>query len=82
MDEEISIIDSNTRNEKIKNFFVNNKKNLIIGTVVIIVGLIFYFSFSEIKKRNKIKLANQFNITLINFVMNYLNLCYYNYSTI
>ena len=27
MDEEISIIDANTRNEKIKNFFVKNKKN-------------------------------------------------------
>ena len=26
MDEEITIIDSNTRNEKIKNFFINNKK--------------------------------------------------------
>ena len=31
MDEEITIIDSNTRNEKIKNFFINNKKNIIIG---------------------------------------------------
>ena len=29
MDEEITIIDSNTRNEKIKNFFINNKKKLI-----------------------------------------------------
>ena len=26
MDEEITIIDSNTRNERIKNFFINNKK--------------------------------------------------------
>ena len=29
MDEETAIINSNTRNEKIKNFFVNNKKTLI-----------------------------------------------------
>ena len=29
MDEEISIINNTTRNEKIKNFFINNKKKLI-----------------------------------------------------
>ena len=53
MDEEISIIDSNTRNEKIKIFFVNNKKNLIIVITTLIIGLVVYFSFNEIKERNK-----------------------------
>ena len=70
MDEEISIIDNNTRNEKIKNFLVNNKKKIIIGITVIIVGLIVYFSYSEIKKSNKIKLANKFNLVKINFKEN------------
>ena len=67
MDEEVTIIDSNTRNEKIKNFFVNNKKNTIIGFSVILIVIIGYLSIKEIKKQNKIKLANQFNITTINF---------------
>jgi len=67
MDEEISIIDSNTRNEKIKNFFVNNKKNLIISIAVIIIPLVVYFFFSEIKERSKIKLANKFNLVKINY---------------
>jgi predicted negative regulator of RcsB-dependent stress response len=67
MDEEISIIDSNTRNEKIKKFFLNNKKNLIIGTVVIVITLIIYFSFTEIRERNKIKLANKYNLAKINY---------------
>ena len=49
MDEEISIIDNNTRNEKIKNFFINNKKNLIIGIIFIIISIVVYFSFNEIK---------------------------------
>ena len=67
MDEEVSIIDTNTRNEKIKNFFINNKKNLIIGFFVILVFVIGYLSITEMKVQNKIKLANQFNLTTINF---------------
>jgi len=67
MDEEITIIDSNTRNEKIKNFFINNRKNLIVGFSTIIFVIIGYFLMIEIKERGKIKLANQFNITIINF---------------
>ena len=67
MDEEIIIIDSNTRNEKIKNFFVNNKKKLIVGFSILLIIVIGYLSIGEIKERNKIKLANQFNITTVNF---------------
>tara|TARA_B100000787_G_scaffold100410_1_gene74133 strand:+ start:218 stop:859 length:642 start_codon:yes stop_codon:yes gene_type:complete len=67
MDEEIIIIDSNTRNERIKNFFINNKKNLIIGFSIILLIIIGYLSILEVKKQAKIKLANQFNITIINF---------------
>ena len=67
MDEEITIIDSNTRNEKIMNFFINNKKNLIVGFSIILVAIISYLSMLELKDRNKIKLANEFNSTTINF---------------
>jgi|TARA_B110000259_G_scaffold62105_1_gene73525 predicted negative regulator of RcsB-dependent stress response len=67
MDEEVTIIDNNTRNEKIKNFFINNKKNLIVGTLILIVVLVGYFSYEEMQKRNKIKLANQYNLTIIDF---------------
>ena len=67
MDEEITIIDSNTRNEKIKNFFINNKKSITIGLSIIIVVIIGYLSMIEMKERNKIKLANQFNLIVINF---------------
>ena len=42
MDEEITIIDSNTRNEKIKNFFVNNKRSFLIIFVIIFIILIGY----------------------------------------
>ena len=67
MDEEIAVIDTNTRNEKIKNFFINNKKNFILGFSIILILIISYLSFKEAKERNKIKLANQFNLITINF---------------
>ena len=67
MDEEITIIDSNTRNQKILNFLINNKKKLIIGFSIVLIVIISYLSMKEIKERSKIKLANQFNITTINF---------------
>jgi predicted negative regulator of RcsB-dependent stress response len=67
MDEEITIINSNTRNEKIKNFFVNNKRNLIVSFSIILFLIIGYLSLKEIEKREKIKLANQFNSIKINF---------------
>ena len=65
MDEEITIIDSNTRNERIKNFFINNKKKLIITISLILVIIIGYLSFENSKEKNKIKLANQYNLALI-----------------
>ena len=67
MDEEITIIDSNTRNEKIINFLINNKKKLIIGFSIILISIIGYLSMKEVRERDKIKLANQFNITTLNF---------------
>ena len=65
MDEEITIIDSNARNERIKNFFINNKKKLIITVSIILVIIIGYLSFENSKEKNKIKLANQYNLALI-----------------
>ena len=67
MDEEITIIDTNTRLEKIKNFFHNNKKNFIICLSIMIILLVSYFTYDKTRERNKIKLANQFNLILIEF---------------
>jgi predicted negative regulator of RcsB-dependent stress response len=66
MDEEIAIIDANTRNTKIKNFFVNNKKKLITITITIIIIFVGYLSYEGIKQKNKQKIANQYNSIIIN----------------
>ena len=67
MDEEISIVDTNTRNEKIRNFFVKNKKILIVIISTIILTLGGYFLYDEINKKNKIKLSNLYNSSIINY---------------
>jgi predicted negative regulator of RcsB-dependent stress response len=67
MDEEITIINSNTRNEKIKNFFIDNKKNFIIVFSILFFVIIGYLSLKEIEEKKKLKLANQFNVVKINF---------------
>ncbi len=61
MDEETIIINSNTRNEKIKNFFVKNKKLLIFILLIISIVLIGYFAFAEYKEKKKIKISDQYN---------------------
>ena len=70
MDEEITIINTNTRNEKIKNFFLKNKKNLIIIISIILISVIGFLSFEELEKINKIKLANEFNSAIIKYKPN------------
>ena len=67
MDEDISIINTNTRNEKIKNFFIHNKKKIISGLSIIVVLLISYFAFGEYQDRKKIKISNSFNTITINY---------------
>ena len=67
MDENIKIINENTRNEKIRVFLVKNKKILIIIISTIIILSIGYLSFDQAKKRNKSKLANQFNSIIIDY---------------
>ena len=67
MDEEISIIDSNTRNEKIKNFLTNNKKKIISSVLILVILVIGIYSIDTYKKQAKLKLADKYNFALINF---------------
>ena len=67
MDEEISIIDTNARNEKIKNFFIKNKKILIIITSILLILIIGFISLDSIQKKNKVNLADKFNLATIKF---------------
>ena len=67
MEEEIQIINQNTRREKFKNFIIKNKKILVMlvsSIIIIILLLVFY---SEIKFKNQIKLGNKYNEIVLSY---------------
>ena len=61
MDEDITIINSNTRSEKIKKFLIDYKKLLISILVLVITLLISYFIFEEFNEKKKLKISDQYN---------------------
>ena len=67
MDEEIEIINTNTRIEKLKNFLISKRKQIITLLILIILILISFFGYQEFNTRNKEKLANKFNKIVTNF---------------
>ena len=67
MDEEIEIINTNTRIEKLKNFLISKRKQLITSLILIILILITFFGYQEFKSSSKEKLANKFNSIVTNF---------------
>ena len=70
MDDDISIIDSNTRKEKIKNFLFENKKKLIIFFVAIILAVVLFFGYGEFIKIQNKKISNLYYSSTITFDKN------------
>ena len=67
MDEETAIIDSNARNERIKNFLIHNKKRILIFLGLIIFILLLFFGYGEIRENNKIKISDKYNSLTIQY---------------
>ena len=67
MDEDLAVINSNTRNEKIKNFIIKNSKKIIIFLSVVVTFLIIYFFYNDLKNKQKIKISNLYNSIVINY---------------
>ena len=67
MDEETAIIDSNARNERIKNFLIHNKKRILISLGLIVFLLLLFFGYGEIKENNKIKISDRYNSLTIQY---------------
>ncbi len=67
MDEEISIIDKRTRNERVKNFFTGNKKKIIFGILSIILLIFVFYSYEIYKERFKNQLSDKYNSAIIEY---------------
>ncbi len=67
MDEDLSIINTNTRNEKIKNFFVNNKNKLISCIIVLILIIAGVFSYDKYLINKKKDISDSYNSIIINY---------------
>ena len=67
MDEDLSIINSNTRNEKIRNFFVNNKNKIISGLIFLIIVIIGVFSYDKYLIGKKNEISDKFNSITIDY---------------
>jgi hypothetical protein len=65
MEEDISIINSNTRQEKVRNFFVNNQKKIISTIIILVIILVGAYSFDSYKTKEKKEISNKFSSTTL-----------------
>ena len=67
MDEDLSIINTNTRNEKIKNFFINNKNKIISGIIILIIVIVGVFSYDKYLINKKKDISDSYNSIIIDY---------------
>jgi len=67
MEEDLSIINTNTRNEKIKNFFVNNKNKIISGIIILIIIIVGVFSYDKYLINKKKDISDSYNSIIIDY---------------
>ena len=67
MDQEIEIISSETRKEKIKNFLINKKKTIIAVAIFLLLILFSFFFYQEYEKGHREWLGNKYNTTIIQY---------------
>ncbi len=70
MEEDINIIDAKTRNEKIKNFFIENKKLIIIFFSFLIITIISFYSYQIYKEGQRVKISDKYNSIIIDYKKN------------
>ena len=67
MDEDTSIIDNRTRNERIKNFIINNKKKLISLIIAFIILIISFYSYQIYLDKKREDISNKYNSAIIEY---------------
>ena len=67
MEEDISIINNETRKEKIINFFINNKKLIISSIIILTLIPLIFFSYKIYSTQNKERLAEKYNSATLSY---------------
>ena len=67
MDEDISIINNETRKEKVINFFKYNKKKLSFLLIILILIPFSIFSYQIFKDKSKDKLSSKYNLAVSSY---------------
>ena len=67
MDEEISIIDTKTRNEKVKDFLLKNKRLIISNLLIIILLVLGFYSYQIYSDSQRKLLSEKFNGAVIEY---------------
>ena len=70
MDEDTSLIDSRTRNERIKDFILKNKKSLISLIIVFIILIISFYSYQIYLDKQREDISNRYNSAIIDYGVN------------
>ena len=70
MDEELSIINANARNEKIRNFFINNKNKIIFGIIILVIIVTAVYSFDKYLSNKKKEISDNYNSIVIEYSEN------------
>ena len=66
-DQEVEIINSATRKEKIKNFFINKKKKIIAIVIFFLLILFGFLFYQEYEAGHKEWLAGKYNLSIIEY---------------
>ena len=67
MDEEITIINEKTRNEKIKSFFIENKKKFIFSIIFLVLLTLVFYSYKLYNDKHRQSLSDKYNSALIEY---------------
>ena len=67
MDEDIEIINSNTKIENIKNFILKNKRKIIYFFLLLLFFIMAFFVYIEYEKRKIIKISDKYLFITINY---------------
>ena len=67
MDEDLAIINSNTRNERIKKFFLNNKKKFLATIISFIILILSFYLYQIYENKNRLQLSEKYNSAIIEY---------------